>query len=130
MQYTFLGQFLVIALPNQLLALLILGLCQGLWSAGSGFFIPLPQLSTFWTVICQLFPTYWIMYGLGASQLADSQVPMLGYPESISVGEFISTFFGYSYSFIWWCVLIVFAFVACLKVCAILALTYVRYDHR
>jgi len=130
MQYTFLGQFLVIALPNQELALLVLGLIQGLWSAGTGFFIPLPQLSTFWSVICQSFPTYWVMYGLGASQLADSQVPMLGYIENISVGDFISTFFGYNYGFIWWCALIVFAYVAFFKACAMLALAYIRYDRR
>mmetsp|Transcript_6095 Transcript_6095/g.11938 ORF Transcript_6095/g.11938 Transcript_6095/m.11938 type:complete len:131 (-) Transcript_6095:305-697(-) len=130
MQYTFLGQLLVIALPNQLLALLIYGVCQGIWSAGSGFFIPLTQLSTFWIVICRLLPTYWILYGLGASQLTDSQVPMLDYMDNVDVGTFVSTFFGYNYGFIWWCTLIVFAYVACFKASAMLALAFIRYDRR
>ena len=130
MQYTFLGQLLVIALPNQLLALLAFGLCIGIWSAASGFLIPLPQLSAFWSVICQAFPTYWVFYGLSASQLADSQVPLVDNVDNGSVGEFITTFFGYKYSFIWWCVLIVFGYVAFFKACAMLALAYIRYDRR
>ena len=42
------------------------------------------------------------------------------------VREYLSDYFGYDYSFRWWCVLILMAFIICFRVFAMLALRSVK----
>ena len=80
--------------------------------------------------MARISPTTWILYGLGASQLADSEVPLEGYPGATTVGEFVSNFWGYDYGFVWWCPLIVFAYVAFFRLVSVLSLSYISYNKR
>ena len=129
-QYTFLGQFLVISTPNPLLAQLLAAFLNQMWTIFNGFLVPYTQTPVGWQWMSRISPTTWILYGLGASQLADSDVILEGYPGSTTVGEFVSNFWGYDYGFVWWCPLIVFAYVAFFRVAAVLSLSYISYNKR
>lgn len=80
--------------------------------------------------MARISPTTWILYGLGGSQLADSNVPLTGYPGANTVGEFVTTFWGYDYGFVWWCPLIVLAYIVFFRACSVLSLTFISYNRR
>ena len=50
--------------------------------------------------------------------------------ETVSVSNFILTWFGYHHSFIGWCVLILFAFVAAFRCVIAFALKYINWQKR
>jgi len=86
-----------------------------------------------WAWAWYISPTSWILYGLGGSQLADSQVPYQppsGQAPTITVGEFVQEFFGYDPGFIWWCPLILFGFVVVLRTSSALVFSYVNFNKR
>jgi ABC-type multidrug transport system ATPase subunit/ABC-type multidrug transport system permease subunit len=129
--YTFLGQMLVIVCPNQLLAQLLAAFLNQMWTIFNGFLVPYPQTPAGWKWMARISPTTWILYGLGATQLADSDVPLdkLG-AANITVGEYVQEFWGYNPDFAWWCILIVFAYIAFFRAVTVLALSYVSYNKR
>ena len=80
-------------------------------------------------------PTTWVLYGLAGSQLCDSEVPFVteggaGAAANITVGEFVQEFFGYEPDFIWWCPLIVFAYISFFRGASVLIFSYVSYQRR
>lgn len=50
--------------------------------------------------------------------------------QQTTVGEFMESYFGYEASFVWWNVLIVFAYVLVFRVGAVLLLKYVSFERR
>lgn len=130
------GQVLVIALPNQLIAQLLAAFLNQMWTIFNGFLVPYPQTPVGWKWMSRISPTTWILYGLGASQLADSTVPIEETASSesgssyVTVGDFVTGFWGYDYGFIWWCPLIIFTYIVFFRVVAVLALNYVSYNKR
>ena len=75
-----------------------------LHSLRAGFLIPYTLMPAGYKWLNRASPTTWILYGLGGSQLGDSQVPLLYNPAQplTTVGQFMKTYFDYDYSFIWW----------------------------
>lgn len=71
-------------------------------------------------------------YGLGGSQLCDSQVPFIGIGSAPNqtVGEFMSEYFDYQESMIWWCLLIVLAYVVAFRAGAVLLLRHISFLKR
>jgi hypothetical protein len=93
--YTFLGQMLVIVCPNQLLAQLLAAFLNQMWTIFNGFLVPYPQTPAGWQWMSRISPTTWILYGFGATQLADSNVPLdAPGPGNITVGDYVSRYAG------------------------------------
>jgi hypothetical protein len=132
--YTFFGQFLVVATPNQLLAQLLAAVSNQLWTIFNGFLVPYPQTPAAWQWMSRISPASWILYGLGGSQLADSTVPFqssaTGASSGTTVGEFVQSFFGYDYGFIWWCPLILLAYLVFFRALATVMLSTVNFYRR
>ncbi|KAL4527487.1 hypothetical protein Ndes2526B_g08823 [Nannochloris sp. 'desiccata'] len=129
--YTFLGQFLVVATPNQLLAQLITAFLNSIWTIFNGFLVPYPQTPVGWQWLSRASPTTWILYGMGASQMADSQVQLQQpYSGATTIGGFVNVYFGYDYGFIWWCPLIVLAYVVFFRGMAAVFMSYVSFNKR
>ena len=70
----------------------------------AGFLIPYTLMPVGYKWLNRASPTTWILYGLGGSQLGDSQTPLVYNPAAplTTVGQFMKTYFDYDYSFIWW----------------------------
>jgi ABC-type multidrug transport system ATPase subunit/ABC-type multidrug transport system permease subunit len=128
--YTFLGQFLVVATPNQLLAQLIAAFLNSIWTIFNGFLVPYPQTPAGWQWLSRCSPTTWILYGMGGSQMADSQVELEGYEGASTIADFVNVYFGYEYGFIWWCPLIVLAYVIFFRTMSALLMSYVSFNKR
>lgn len=132
--YTFLGQCLVVVCPNQLLAQLLAAFLNQMWTIFNGFLVPYPQTPAGWQWMSRISPTTWILYGLGATQLADSDVPIdFGGPQTGSnttVGEYVQEFWGYDPGFAWWCILIVFAYIVFFRTTTVLSLAFISYNRR
>lgn len=131
--YTFLGQMLVIVCPNQLLAQLLAAFLNQMWTIFNGFLVPYPQTPAGWQWMSRISPTTWILYGFGATQLADSDVPLdNGTPSAsnITVGTYVQNFWGYDPGFAWWCILIVFAYIVFFRAVTVVALSYVSWSRR
>ena len=128
--YTFLGQCLVIACPNQLLAQLLAAFLNQMWTIFNGFLVPYDQTPAGWKWMARISPTTWVLYGLGATQLADSPVELIPPPVNTTVGEYVQNFWGYDPGFAWWCILIVFAYIVFFRTITVLFLTYVSYNKR
>mgnify|MGYP001067666079 FL=1 len=80
---------------------------------------------------CCCSPTTWILYGLGGSQLADSDVPLVAVGGvQTTVGAFMESYFGYDPNFVWWCVLILAAYVVAFRVGAVLLLRHISFQRR
>ncbi len=94
------------------------------------FLVPYPQIPAGWKWMARISPTTWIIYGLGASQMGDSEVPFILGNTTTTVGAFVNEFWGYEYSFIWWCPLILFAYVLFFRVGASLLMSYVSFNKR
>jgi len=78
-------------------------------------------------------PTTWILYGLGGSQLADSQVPFIpatGSAPQGTVGDFVQSYFGYHPDFIWWCPLIILAYIMFFRGASVVIFSYVSFNKR
>lgn len=131
LMYTLCGQFLVAATPNQLMAQLLAASLNQLWTISNGFLIPYPMIPRGWKWLNRISPTTWILYGLGGSQLGDSDVPMVAFgTQQTTVGAFMASYFDYHFSFIWWCTLIVFAYVLFFRLSFSLLLRFVSYQRR
>jgi len=129
--YTFLGQFLIAATPNQLLAQLLTSLANTIWTIFNGFLVPYPQIPRGWQWLSRCSPTTWILYGMGGSQMADSDVALTEpYGDASTIGEFVNSYFGYDYGFIWWCPLIVLAYVVFFRGMSAILMSYVSFNKR
>ena len=130
--YTFLGQFLIYVTPNQLLAQLLAAFLNQIWTIMNGFLVPYPQTPVGYQWLCRISPTTWILYGLGGSQMSNSEVPFSasgGTPTS-TVGQFVTSFWGYEYGFIWWCPLILLAYVLFFRASTALLMSHVSFNKR
>lgn len=141
-RYTFMGQFLVTATPNQMLAQLLAAALNQMFTIFNGFLVTYSQTPKGWKWMNRLSPTTWVLYGLGGSQLADSTVPLIAGNTLVgsssetatvgasTVGTFTEDYFGYDSDFIWWCPLILFAYVLFFRFGSGLALSFVNYQRR
>ncbi|KAL4442124.1 hypothetical protein ABPG77_011385 [Micractinium sp. CCAP 211/92] len=130
--FTFFGQFLVFSTPNQLLAQLLSGFVNQLWSIFAGFMVPYPAMPAGWKWMNRLSPTTWTLWGLVGSQLCDrDDVQMTGFGgQTISVSVFMEEAFGYTFDMVWWCTLIVFAYCIFFRLSSTLLLRFVNFQRR
>jgi ABC-type multidrug transport system ATPase subunit/ABC-type multidrug transport system permease subunit len=127
--YTMLGQFLIYATPNQLMAQLLSAGVNQLWTFFNGFLVPYSQIPVYWQWMNRISPTTWVIYGLGCSQMCDSEAVMTDAGNQ-TVKEFLDTTFGYQESMVWWCVLIVAAFFLFFRFSSVLMLKFVNFQKR
>jgi ABC-type multidrug transport system ATPase subunit/ABC-type multidrug transport system permease subunit len=130
--FTYFGQLLTFATPNQLLAQLLSGFLNQIWSLFAGFMVPYPVMPAGWKWLNRISPTTWILYGLAGSQLCDrTDVTMTGFNgQPTTVSAFMESAFGYEQRMVWWCALIVFAFCLVFRVLAMVVLTKVNFQKR
>ncbi|KDD76344.1 ABC-2 type transporter, partial [Helicosporidium sp. ATCC 50920] len=129
--FTGFGVLCVYATPHILVAMLLTSGINQLWTFFNGFLIPFDQIPHGWKWMNRISPTTWVLYGLVGSQLSDRDNPMIGLDgEVTTVGAFVTSYFGYEYSFIWWCVLIIFAYALAFRVMSVLFLKYVNFQRR
>ena len=99
--------------PLQLLALLLSGFVNQMWSIFAGFMVPYPSMPAAWQWMNRISPSTWTLWGLVESQLGDNDIPMTGFGgQPTTISAFMTDAFGYTYGMIWWCVLILFGFCA------------------
>lgn len=127
--YTYLGQFLVFTTPNQLMAQLLMSLLNSLWTYFNGFLVPYSMMPEAWKWMNRISPTTWVIYGLGCSQMCDSQAAIVEYNNE-TVSQLLKQEFGYEFDFIWWCVLIVAAYAIFFRFMAMLMLAKVNFQKR
>lgn len=74
-----------------------------IWNLFCGFVVPFPAMPRGWKWLNRLAPTTWVLYALSASQLGHSNQPLIQPSGEITtVSQFLETFFGYRYDFIWY----------------------------
>jgi ABC-type multidrug transport system permease subunit len=100
----------------------------------NGFLVPYPEIPVYWRWMNRVSPTTWMIYGLATSQLGDSTAPLV-VPGAVvqkeqTVGQFMTSTFGYDFDFIWWCVAIVAAYCVFFRVGAALALRFISFQRR
>jgi ABC-type multidrug transport system permease subunit len=131
--YTIFGQFLVYITPNAGIAQVLGGFCNYLFNIFNGFVITYPAMPSGWHWMNRFSPPTWILYGLGVSQLGQSEVPVdptLVNGQVLPVWQYVQQQFGYDYSMMWWCVLILLAYILFVRVTSILALKYWNFLRR
>mmetsp|Transcript_33340 Transcript_33340/g.83541 ORF Transcript_33340/g.83541 Transcript_33340/m.83541 type:complete len:1541 (-) Transcript_33340:49-4671(-) len=128
--FTFFGQLLVYMTPSPMLAQILSGAMNFFWNIFSGFSIPYSQMPVYLAWINRVSPTTWVIYGLVASQLGNSQYLVNVYGEIMTVSSFVESFLGYEYDFRWYCVLIIFAFATCFMFSAAAALFKLNFNIR
>eukprot|EP00887_Chlorella_sp_A99_P006644 scaffold3.g6644.t1 len=157
--FTFFGHLLVFATPDLLVAQLLAAAANMMWiqatytfavlccaalrcgtaariaalvAARLGRFLqPYSMIPAGWKWMNRITPTTWLLEGLAGSQLSDDPTLMVSLDGSVTtVGAFADDVFGWSYSMVWWCALILLAFVATFRVAAVLALTYLNFLKR
>ena len=129
--YTYMGNFMAMISPSLLMAVLIVSVFSQTWTIVNGYLIPYSQIPIYWQWLNRIAPATWIIYGLGASQLGDVDSPMVGIDgEMTTVSEFLYSFFGYKYSFIWWAWLITLAFALVFRMGAGAALKVFNFNKR
>ncbi|KAI3789672.1 hypothetical protein L2E82_02474 [Cichorium intybus] len=94
---TFYGMMTVALTPNPSIAAIVASSFYGIWNLFSGFVIPRPRLPIWWRWYYWACPTAWTLYGLVASQFADSE-DMLENGETIK--DFLERYFGFERSFL------------------------------
>lgn len=87
--YTFMGQLFSYLAPSAPIATMLGGLCHLLWNIFNGFLVPIPQMAAGWAWLNYISATTYVIYGLAASQLGQSDqpivVPISGAPHSPSL---------------------------------------------
>lgn len=130
----FLGQFLVYATPSPVLAQLLATTMTQLFVLFCGFLSLYPTMPEGWKWMNRIVPTTWTMYGLMTSQIGDSNVLMAPGsstdPDVKTVSEYVEWLFGYEYSFIWWCPLIMLGYCVFLRVAIAVVLKHVSFLKR
>lgn len=129
--YTYFGQFLVFATPSQLMAQLMAAACNQLFTYFNGFLVPYSVMPEAWKWMNRIVPTTWILEGLAGSQLGDVNNLHIYYNGQLStVADFMSDYFAYDYSRIWWDCLIVLAYVLFFRLAATVLLMFVSFQKR
>jgi ABC-type multidrug transport system permease subunit len=129
--YTYMGNFMSTISPSLLMSALIVSLFSQTWTIVNGYLIPYDQIPIYWKWLNRVAPATWIIYGLGTSQLGDVDAPMQDIDgEMTTVSEFLESFFGYEYSFIWWAWLITLAFAVVFRLGSGAALKLFNFNKR
>jgi hypothetical protein len=151
--YVYMGMFFVMATATPMLAQLLAAGINSLLVYFNGFLVPYPQMPAGWQWANRVSPTTWMLYGLGGSQLGDRDDVWVAYscspvanpcePDStccLQAGstnqtaqrmpQFIESYFGYEFDFVWWCLVIVACFVLLFRVSAAVMLAKVSFERR
>uniref|UniRef100_A0A7S3UDR3 ABC transporter domain-containing protein n=1 Tax=Picocystis salinarum TaxID=88271 RepID=A0A7S3UDR3_9CHLO len=128
---TMFGIFLVNITPTQQLASLVGASFLQVWVQFCGFVRRQPDIPAGWIWMYWITPLSYTLYALAVSQLGDSSTLItleIGGEEPVS--QFLENSFGFEYSFRWWCVLILFAFMLFFRFGSIVALLRLNFSSR
>ncbi|KAG2487630.1 hypothetical protein HYH03_013769 [Edaphochlamys debaryana] len=123
---------LVYSTPSQQLAQVLGAGMNFLFNLFNGFVIPFPIMPVYYQWANRASPTTWVLYGLGAGMLSNNDTPMQvpGSTTMTTVRQFMETYFGFSYDFRLWCLLILVAYMIFFRTMGILALRYISFLRR
>ncbi|CAL8463057.1 g2591 [Coccomyxa elongata] len=129
--FTYFGQFLVFLTPSQGLAQIIASAVQTLWSIFNGFMLPYPLMPMGWKWLNRISPATWIIYGLAVDQMGENTDQLIT-PEGqvTTVKEFLTSYFGYEYSFRWNCTAIIIAYIFLFRIGSMLSVRFISYQQR
>nr|KAJ0208199.1 hypothetical protein LSAT_V11C500275870 [Lactuca sativa] len=94
---TFYGMMAVAMTPNSTIAAIVSASFYGIWNLFSGFIIPRPRIPIWWRWYYWACPIAWTLYGMVASQFADSE-DMLENGETVK--DYLERYFGFERSFL------------------------------
>lgn len=128
---TMFGIFLVNITPTQQLASLVGASFLQIWVQFCGFVRRQPDIPAGWIWMYWITPLSYTLYALAVSQLGDSDALItLEVEGEMPVSQFLEDSFGFKYSFRWWCVLILFAFVLFFRFGSVMALLRLNFSSR
>ncbi|CAH1425586.1 unnamed protein product [Lactuca virosa] len=93
---TFYGMMAVAMTPSPTIAAIVSASFYGIWNLFSGFIIPRPRIPIWWRWYYWACPIAWTLYGMVASQFADSE-DMLENGETVK--DYLERYFGFERSF-------------------------------
>eukprot|EP00475_Leptophrys_vorax_P007911 TRINITY_DN15049_c0_g3_i1.p1 TRINITY_DN15049_c0_g3~~TRINITY_DN15049_c0_g3_i1.p1 ORF type:complete len:113 (+),score=4.81 TRINITY_DN15049_c0_g3_i1:2-340(+) len=78
------------------------------WNLLCGFIIPRPDIPVWWRWYYWLSPISYSLYGLTTSQMGDvtTLLEQPGVSDPQTVQEFLSSYFGFHQSWLWWITLV------------------------
>ncbi|KAG2432130.1 hypothetical protein HXX76_009056 [Chlamydomonas incerta] len=123
---------LVYITPSQQLAQVVGAAFNFLFNLFNGFVLPYSVIPNYYKWANRISPTTWVLYGLAVDQLGDNNTPIEapGLPADATVSSWLESYFGYSYDFRFWCLLIVVAYVVFFRSMGIVALRYISFLKR
>lgn len=128
---TMFGIFLVNITPTQQLSSLVGASFLQIWVQFCGFVRRQPDIPAGWIWMYWITPLSYTLYALAVSQLGDSDEPItLAIGGSVPLSQFLEDSFGFEYSFRWWCVLILLAFVLFFRLGSVVALLRLNFSSR
>lgn len=129
--YSCLGQMLVFATPNQLMAQLLVAALNQIFTIFNGFLQPLSIMPRGWQWLNRISPTTYILQGISCSQLCDNHdVLILPGGQTTTISAFMSSYFDYKQSFIWWCLAIVGGYCCFFVLVSTVLIRYVSFQKR
>ncbi|KAK9807392.1 hypothetical protein WJX73_000014 [Symbiochloris irregularis] len=129
--FTWMGQMLVFLTPNQAAAAILGSTISVFMNIMNGFTLPYPSIPRGWKWLNRANPITWVLYALSASQLGRDSQPLTSPSGQLTtVKDFLYSYFGYRYDFIWQAWLIVVAYMIFFCMGAALAVKYVSFQRR
>ena len=126
--YTQLGILTTLATPNHMFAQLFAGTAIQLWAYFGGYFFSLSSIPSYWRWLYYVSPTAYGLYGAACCQLCDNYAIVEGSTKTVS--QTMKDTFGFEFSFIWWCPLILSGYWVAMRLLVSIVLEYVNYERR
>lgn len=128
---TTLGIFIACITPTEELAYTVSSAFIQLWAQFSGFAQRKPEIPAGWIWMYWITPLSYAVYALSVGQYGnvDTQITMITGDE-ITISQYLEEFLGFSYSFRWWCVLILMSFLCFFSFATTLTLAKLNFTSR
>ncbi|TYH50673.1 hypothetical protein ES332_D10G222300v1 [Gossypium tomentosum] len=96
--FTYLGMMIVSLTPNTPVAFIMASSSYSVLNLFSGFYMPRPEMPSWWVWLYYLTPTSWSLNAIFTSQYGDIDKEIHAFGETTTVSVFLENYFGYHHS--------------------------------
>ncbi|KAG4180624.1 hypothetical protein ERO13_A10G176166v2 [Gossypium hirsutum] len=96
--FTYLGMMIVSLTPNTPVAFIMASSSYSVLNLFSGFYMPRPEMPSWWVWLYYLTPTSWSLNAIFTSQYGDIDKEMHAFGEPTTVSAFLENYFGYHHT--------------------------------
>lgn len=129
--FTYFGQMSIHLCPSLQLAQALTSVMFAILQLFCGYLKPQPAIPKGWIWLYWLNPVSYTLYGLVSNQLGDVEtLTTLPSGQQVTVSSYVETFFGFKYKFYPWTIVIMLAFCLALRVAALTALKFLKFQIR